>query len=107
VSSTTSDGAPAQHWDLERLTVVAVSDHVSCDLDGAVLILHARNGVYYELNAVGTRVWKIIQAPISASVVRDTILAEYDVEARVCEKDLLALFQNLHECGLIGLTRAT
>jgi hypothetical protein len=101
LSAAMLDRATTQYSDLKRLTVVAVTDHVSCDLDGEVFILHLPDGQYYGLNAVGTRVWKMIQAPIAASIVRDTLLAEYNVEAGLCEKDLLVLFRDLYERGLI------
>jgi hypothetical protein len=103
VSSSTSDGAAAQDLGLERLTITAVRDHVSCDLDGTVLILHVRDGVCYGLDAIGTTVWKMIQTPITASIVRDTLVTEYEVDPRVCENDLRVLLQGLAERGLIEM----
>ena len=98
-----SKSDPVARQDLTRLIVVANGDHVSCDLDGEALILHLPDGVGYRLNAVGTRVWKMIQGPTAASIVRDTLLAEYDVEPRRCEQDLLLLLHGLSERGLIAL----
>lgn len=82
-------------------TVSAVKDQVSCDLAGEAVILSLKNGIYYTLNPMGARIWALVQAPVPASAVRDTILAEYDVDAGRCEAELLSLLEDLHREGLI------
>src|SRR2546430_17686461 len=51
--------------------------------------------VYYSLDAVGSRIWALLQSPRSVREIRDTLLAEYDVPAERCERDLLGLLQAL------------
>ena len=60
--------------------------------------------MYYGLNAVGTRIWDLINEPRKIGEVLDIILEEYDVEAIRCESDLLELLQNLLAEGLIQVT---
>jgi hypothetical protein len=103
-SSNLHDSIPHNEIRLDRITIVALSDHVFGDLDGEAVILHLGTGVYYGLNSVGTRVWTLIQSPISASAIRDVLLAEYDVDAAVCEKELIALLNDLSDRGLIKMT---
>jgi hypothetical protein len=105
-----SSNAPGQPYDsgthqpdLERITIVAISEHVVCDLDGEAVVLHLAKGVHYGLNSVGTRVWSLIQSPMQASAIRDALLAEYDVEPSACEKDLKSLLDDLAKCGLIEI----
>ena len=76
-------------------TVVAAKDQVSSDLGGEVAILDLKAGVYYGLEAVGLRIWDLLQEPRAVSEIRDTILKEYDVEPERCERDLLVLLQSL------------
>ena len=83
--------------------VVAVSGQVSCDLAGETAILDIKSGIYYGLNAVGTRIWNLIQEPRIVTEVRDVLLEEYDVEPDCCERDLLALLQELAAKGLIEI----
>ena len=73
---TPSGPAPKRAGELDQITVVAVSDHVAGDLDGEAIILHLGTGIYYGLNSVGTRVWALIQAPISACEIREVLLAD-------------------------------
>ena len=81
--------------------VVATRDQVSSDLGGEAVILHLGNGVYYSLNGSGSRIWSLIQQPSIVEGVYTTLLAEYEVEPRVCERELLRLLETLNAQGLI------
>lgn len=83
--------------------VVAVKDQVSCDLAGESVILHLKSGVYYGLNSLGTRIWNLIQDPVSVDEVRAILVKEYDVEPQRCERDLMALLQQLADAGLVKI----
>lgn len=82
-------------------TVVAVKDRVSADLAGEAVILNLKSGVYYGLNAVGGRVWQLLQEPRTVAAIRDTLLEEYEVDRDSCDRDLLALLQELATAELI------
>jgi hypothetical protein len=82
-------------------TVVAAKDQVSSDLGGEVAILDLKAGVYYGLDAVGARIWSLIQEPRTVNEIRDILLEEYEVEPERCERDLLVLLQRLADEGLI------
>ena len=82
-------------------TVVAAKDQVSSDLGGEVAILDLKAGVYYGLDAVGARIWSLIQEPRTVNEIRDILLEEYEVEPERCERDLLVLLQRLADESLI------
>jgi Coenzyme PQQ synthesis protein D (PqqD) len=81
--------------------VVAAKNQVSCDLGGESAILNLKNGVYYSLDPVGARIWKLVQQPCSVKDVRAALLEEYEVEPERCESDLQALLARLLGEGLI------
>ena len=81
--------------------VVVSQDQVSCELGGETAILNLKAGVYYGLNEVGARIWKLIHEPKRVSEIHDTILEEYEVEPDRCEADILVLLQALLDNGLI------
>jgi hypothetical protein len=87
--------------------VVASSSQVSADLSaeftGETVILDLNDGVYYELNHVGARVWELIQEPRRVETVLDRLLESYDVTREQCEQDLMALLAELSELGLIEI----
>ena len=82
-------------------TVVAAKDQVSSDLGGEVAILDLKAGVYYGLDAVGARIWSLIEEPRTVNEIRGILLEEYDVEPERCERDLLALLRRLADEGLV------
>ena len=85
-------------------SVVTVSkDLVTADLGEEIAILYLENGVYYGLDAVGARIWDLIQEPKRVSEVRDNILAEYDVEPDRCKSELLDLLEELASQGLVEI----
>ena len=88
-------------------TVVATRDQVSSDLGGEATILHFKAGTYYGLDAVGARIWGLIQEPRTVGEVRDVLLSEYEVERDRCESDLVALLQGLADEGLIEVRDET
>ncbi|HEY9729167.1 MAG TPA: lasso peptide biosynthesis PqqD family chaperone [Chroococcales cyanobacterium] len=85
----------------EHSTVVAVKDQVSADLAGEAVILNLKSGVYYGLNAVGGRIWQLLQEPRTVAAIRDTLLEEYEVDRDSCDRDLLAVLQELATAELI------
>lgn len=78
-----------------------VSADVSPDASGDVVILHLKDGIYYELNETGARIWELIQQPCSLGAVLEALLAEYETDAQQCEADLLALVEDMAGRGLI------
>lgn len=91
---------------LTRNSILAASqEQVSADLSndksqGAV-ILGFRDGMYFELNEVGSRIWYLIQEPRSIQSILEVLMEEYDVSVEQCEADILGLANQLLSRGLI------
>lgn len=84
-----------------QTVVVAAKGHVACTLANEAVILGLASGVYFGLNAVGTSVRRHIQEPKTVDEIHQALLEEYDVAPERCERDLVALLQNLESHGLI------
>ena len=83
--------------------VVASKDQISTDLEDEVVVLHLSDGVFFRLNGSGTRIWNLLQVPLSVGAIRDTLIEDYEVEPNRCEQDLLTLLQELYSKGLIEI----
>lgn len=73
---------------------------------GETLIVPVRGHVgdldsIYTLNEVGSRIWQLIDEPLSAREVAEIISTEYDVSAEEAEEDVTALLALMAETGLI------
>ena len=64
---------------------------IARELDGETVILNLSSGTYFGLNAVGTRVWQLLESHTSLKEVLDTMGDEFEVEAAMLEADLLRL----------------
>ena len=87
--------------------VVACEGNISCDLAGEAALLDFKSGMYYGLDEIGARIWKLIAEPRSVGEICDAIVAEYDVAAQVCEHDVIALLGELAARGMVetGMAR--
>jgi hypothetical protein len=88
-------------------TVAVARDQVSGELAGEVVILNLKAGVYHGLESTGARVWQLVQEPRRVAEIRDTLLAEYDVEPNTCENDLLQFLSEMANHGLLDVRHET
>lgn len=74
-------------------------------LQDELVLLNLHTGVYFGLNAVGARIWQLIQAhqPAPLNSVLDALIDEYDVRSDRCSDDLLRLVARLEENQLLEL----
>ena len=81
--------------------VVLSDEQVYTTLGGEAVILGLRDGVYYGLDAVGARVWELIAEPRRVADLVSTIVSEFDVTVEQCERDLIALLDDLAARSLV------
>ncbi len=84
-------------------TIVVNKDVVSCDLINEAAILNLKTGIYYGLDPVGARIWKLIQTPRQIKEIQATLLNEYELEKNRCQNDLIELIEQLSENELITI----
>ena len=71
------------------------------ELSGEVVLLNLQSGVYYGLDAVGSRVWQLLMESRGIDDVCATLLAEYDVSADMLRADIERLVGELTDKGLV------
>ena len=82
-------------------TVRIKDDVIFNDLQGEVVLLNLKTGIYFGLDPVGTRAWQLIQDHGSLGPVRDDMLGEYEVSAERLWEDLQDLVIRLADNGLV------
>ena len=78
-------------------------DVIFRDLAGEAVILNFDTGVYFGLDAVGTRMWNLIGELGDRERILKVLLAEYDVEERRLRNDLDDMIARLLENGLLNI----
>jgi hypothetical protein len=76
-------------------------DVVFRDLEGEAVILDLASGRYFGLNAVGTRIWTLLDQGTSIEEIVRTVAEEYDADADEIDRDVKALIEDLSSRGLI------
>jgi hypothetical protein len=88
------------------LTIRVGDDVVFHDLEGEVVLLNLRSGVYFGLDPVGSRIWGLIDGRRTAEDIVGALTMEYDVEASTCEADVATFLGALRHNGLVDLDGA-
>ncbi|MDA8429935.1 MAG: lasso peptide biosynthesis PqqD family chaperone [Geobacteraceae bacterium] len=82
-------------------TVSQIDDIVASDIDDEKVMMSIEKGEYYGLEPVGSRVWELIETPVTVSRIIDTLLGQYDVDRDTCARDVLTFLGELHQAGII------
>lgn len=96
-----------EHTTLRHLLVVATKDQVSSELGEDAVILNLKTGIYHGLDAVGARIWHLLQEPRTVNDILNILLEEYEIEPERCEHELVALLQKLADAELVKVSNET
>lgn len=83
------------------MSITISKDVLAQELAGETVLLDLASESYFGLDAVGTRVWQLLNEGHDESRIIDILLDEYEVEREVLEKDTAELLVRLNEAGLI------
>ncbi len=85
-------------------SVVKIPDQVTYrEISGEVVLLNLESGKYYGLDDVGARMYILLAELGSLEAAFQTLLAEYEVESGMLERDLIALVDDLAKQGLLNI----
>jgi hypothetical protein len=77
-------------------------NHVACEVGDEMVILSLENGEYYGLNPVASRIWVILESPVTVQKIRDILLGEYyDVSPEGCLAQVVGLVEEMIDLGLV------
>lgn len=87
---------------MEPSTIVArVAGLCAGELDGEAVLMSIDQGRYYGMDPIGTRIWRLIEAPLAISDICDRLRKEYKVNPEECERDVLTFLNELAEANLL------
>lgn len=76
-------------------------DALHRSIGGKAVILHAGTGTYFSLNAVGSRVWALLEGGATRGGLVAALLEELDVSPEVLERDVSTFLDELASAGLV------
>jgi hypothetical protein len=81
--------------------VVRNPDLVSADMDGEIVMMSLERGEYYGIGGVGTRVWQLLEQPMTLDQICRTMCSEFEVDESKCRTDMLAFVSDLARNGMV------
>lgn len=69
-------------------------------------VMSVEQGAYYGLNEVAARIWQLVDQARSVESICAALLAEYDIEAERCEREVVACLEALVAEGLVRVVDA-
>lgn len=76
-------------------------DLVAAEVDGETVMISIEKGEYYGLNAVGSRIWELLEAPSTINDLCDQLLEEFDIDVEQCRAEVLTFASELLEQDVI------
>lgn len=74
------------------------------DMAGDTVMMGIEQGEYYGLNAIGTRIWQLLDHDRSVQEICTILRSEYDVSDPQCRDDVRRFLQELHEHHVIEVS---
>ena len=74
---------------------------ISGQIDEEIVMVDIEKGSYFALNSVATRIWELLEHPLSLDGLCDLLIKEYNVSLPECLADVKEHLVKMNELGLI------
>jgi hypothetical protein len=72
-------------------------DVVYREINGEIVAMSLASGEYVAFDAIGSRIWQLIEECGSVTEIKSRLLAEYDLGDERCQTELDAFLQSLRD----------
>jgi len=72
-------------------------------LDDEIVMMSIKNAEYYGLDSIGSRIWEIIEKPVSFKQLLNILVTEYDVNEEQCKTDVTVFLIALEKKNIIKI----
>ena len=74
---------------------------VASEVNGEIVILSIEVGHFFHLNATGSRIWNLLDAPMTVAGLCSAMRERFSVDADDCRRDVVEFVQGMLAKGLI------
>lgn len=79
---------------------------LSSEMGQETVMLDAAKGTYFGMDAAGSAIWRMLEAPIRVADLCAKLQAQFIVSAEDCRRDVLEFLDQLREHGLLNVQSA-
>ncbi|MBU1171142.1 MAG: PqqD family peptide modification chaperone [Proteobacteria bacterium] len=81
-------------------------DHISTGLDGETVLMSIQNSKYYGMDAIGSRIWDLLENGVSFHDLQTTLQQEFAGDPNRIKEDMMRFLGQLSQENLIVLNHA-
>ncbi len=70
-----------------------------------IMMMDINKGMYYALNPVSSRIWTLLEQPLSVQDLCKRLLVEYDIEPDLCEQEVKQFLEQLLARKVVTVVR--
>ena len=75
------------------------------EIDDEVVMMNIQSGKYFGMDAIGSRIWQLVEEKIQVKEIIAQLLEEYNVTEEQCRNDVLEFLNELYEQNLVQATK--
>lgn len=68
-----------------------------CPVERSAVILNAEQQLYFAVNRVGARIWRLLERPCTVAEIVQVLTSEFAVEPGLCRHETVAFLRQLIE----------
>ena len=76
-------------------------------IDEEVILMSIEADSYFGLDPIASRIWELLEQPLSVEELVEKLMEEYEVDADTCQQDVQALLEDMQGRGLIAPVATT
>lgn len=84
--------------------IVRSSEPLSADISDEIILMSVQIGKYFALDAIGSDIWRRAATPIRVADLCAGLVADYDGDPAIIERDALKLLSRMVELGVMVVT---
>ena len=77
-------------------------DLIASDMDGDTVMMSIERGEYYGISGVGSRVWELLEQPVTLADIIAIICAEFDIDQTTCQTDMEQFLSELQSLEIVS-----
>jgi len=73
---------------MQQIRYIRNKETITGSLHDHLVMLDIQKGKYFSLNPVGTRIWQLLESPLTIDEICKHLLEEYDVSPEQCKQEV-------------------
>jgi PqqD family protein of HPr-rel-A system len=86
---------------ISQIKFIRNTNAISGRLNDELVMMDIRKGKYFSLNPVATRIWDLLDQPLTMEELCTRLTDEYDVEPGQCREEVREYLEEMSKLGLV------